>query len=124
MGYLIIFNVAAAAAAQFVGPCLHCTGLFQPSNSYYRAKPRPDGDERMINASILVGRGQKRPTAYIPYRPPKNPFEATNIRKKCANECRAAHCREVSPPLPPARSHSLTDSHMCGGGETHTNHGR
>ena len=34
MGYLIIFN--AAAAAQFVGLCcLHCTGLLQPSNSYY-----------------------------------------------------------------------------------------
>ena len=35
MGYLIIFN---AAAAEFVGlPLLrlHCTGLLQPSNSYY-----------------------------------------------------------------------------------------
>ena len=49
MGYLIIFN--AAAAAQFVGLCLHCTGLFQPSNSYYRAIPR---DNDVVIAVLRV----------------------------------------------------------------------
>ena len=50
MGYLIIFNVVAAA--QFVGP--GCTGLFQPSNSYYRGEPRGDDE------GIFVGRGKER----------------------------------------------------------------
>ena len=82
MGYLIIFNVVAAA--QFVGP--GCTGLFQPSNSYYRGEPRGDDE------GIFVGRGKERQ--------PTSPSHAKKICQRHSSprnvRMHAAHCRAVS----------------------------
>ena len=75
MGYLIIFNVVAAA--QFVGP--GCTGLLQPSNSYYRGNRGA-----MMRASLWEG---VRSANQHPPPTPKN-MPATFIPQKCADACR------------------------------------